>query len=180
MEKAPESSDTMARADRYMFQTYGRFPITLVKGDGCRVWDETGKEYLDFVAGIAVCSLGHSSPVVTQALSEQAKELFMYPICIIQNPRSTCRNCLLKILLRTGCSSVTAEPKPMKRPLKLARRYSLEKSGSDRHVIVSMKNSFHGRTMATLSATGQEKIQKGYDPLLQGFRFVPFNDLKRA
>ncbi|HIJ19768.1 MAG TPA: aminotransferase class III-fold pyridoxal phosphate-dependent enzyme, partial [Deltaproteobacteria bacterium] len=63
--------DTMQRADKYMFQTYGRFPLTLVRGEGCRVWDEEGKEYLDFVAGIAVCALGHSSPVVTRALEEQ-------------------------------------------------------------------------------------------------------------
>ncbi len=178
MKEAPETLDTRALADRYMFQTYGRFPITLVRGKGCRVWDDEGKEYLDFVAGIAVCSLGHSSPVVSRALAEQAEKLVHVSNLYYTEPQTDLARLLVENSFADRVFFCNSGAEANEAAIKLARRYSMEKFGPNRHVIISMRNSFHGRTMATLSATGQEKIQVGYDPLLQGFRFVPFNDLK--
>ncbi|MBW2707907.1 MAG: acetylornithine transaminase [Deltaproteobacteria bacterium] len=177
MKKALEATSTIERADRYMFQTYGRFPITLVKGDGCRVWDDEGKQYLDFVAGIAVCSLGHSSPVVCRALAEQAGKLVHVSNLYYTEPQTDLAQLLVENSFADRVFFCNSGAEANEAAIKLARRYSMEKFGPNRHVIISMRNSFHGRTMATLSATGQEKIQKGYDPLLPGFRFVPFNDL---
>jgi len=169
----------MKRADRYMFQTYGRFPMTLVKGEGCRVWDEDGKEYLDFVGGIAVCALGHSSPVVTRALEEQAKTLVHVSNLYYTKPQTDLAQLLVENSFADRVFFCNSGAEANEAAIKLARRYSKDKFGSNRHVIISMENSFHGRTMATLSATGQAKIQEGYDPLLQGFKFVPFNDIVR-
>ena len=177
MNKAPEATSTMERADKYMFQTYGRFPITLVKGDGCRVWDDEGKEYLDFVAGIAVCSLGHSSPVVCRALEEQARNLVHVSNLYYTEPQTELAELLVLNSFADRVFFCNSGAEANEAAIKLARKHSMEKFGPERHVIISMRNSFHGRTMATLSATGQEKIQVGYDPLLQGFRFVPFNDV---
>ena len=178
MEKVPETSSTISRADQYMFQTYGRFPITLVKGDGCRVWDDEGREYLDFVAGIAVCSLGHSSPLVQRALQEQAGKLVHVSNLYYTEPQTDLAQLLVENSFADRVFFCNSGAESNEAAIKLARKYSMEKFGPDRHVIISMRNSFHGRTMATLSATGQEKIQVGYDPLLQGFRFVPYNDIK--
>ena len=177
MEKNPETATTRARADRYMFQTYGRFPVTLIKGDGCRVWDDEGKEYLDFVAGIAVCSLGHSSPVVCRALKEQCEKLVHVSNLYYTEPQTDLAQMLVEHSFADRVFFCNSGAESNEAAIKLARKYSMEKFGTDRHVIISMDNSFHGRTMATLSATGQSKIQAGYDPLLQGFRFVPFNDV---
>ena len=178
MNEAPEATSTIERADQYMFQTYGRFPITLVKGDGCRVWDDEEKEYLDFVAGIAVCSLGHSSPVVCRALEEQAGKLVHVSNLYYTEPQTELAQLLVLNSFADRVFFCNSGAEANEAAIKLARKYSMEKSGPNRHVIISMRNSFHGRTMATLSATGQEKIRVGYDPLLQGFRFVPFNDIK--
>ncbi|MGA7965866.1 MAG: aspartate aminotransferase family protein, partial [Gammaproteobacteria bacterium] len=171
--------DTMQRADKYMFRTYGRFPLTLIRGEGCRVWDEEGKEYLDFVGGIAVCALGHSSPMVTRALEEQSKTLVHVSNLYYTRPQTDLAQLLVENSFADRVFFCNSGAEANEAAIKLARRYSSEKSGANRHVIISMENSFHGRTMATLSATGQAKIQVGYDPLLQGFKFVPFNDISR-
>jgi predicted acetylornithine/succinylornithine family transaminase len=178
MENTPDAVSTIERADQYMFQTYGRFPITLVKGDGCRLWDDEGREYLDFVAGIAVCSLGHSSPLVQRVLEEQAGKLIHVSNLYYTEPQTDLAQLLVENSFADRVFFCNSGAESNEAAIKLARKYSMEKFGPDRHVIISMRNSFHGRTMATLSATGQEKIQVGYDPLLQGFRFVPFNDMK--
>jgi acetylornithine/N-succinyldiaminopimelate aminotransferase len=171
-----QKSDIQNQADKYMFQTYGRFPVTLVKGDGCRVWDEHGKEYIDFVGGIAVCSLGHSSPVVTKALIEQSKELVHVSNLYYTVPQTRLAKLLVENSFADRVFFCNSGAESNEAAIKLARRYSNEKYGSGRNTIITMTNSFHGRTMATLSATGQDKIKKGYDPLLAGFRFVSFND----
>ncbi len=172
------TSNTIDRADRFMFKTYKRFPITLVKGDGCRVWDENGKEYIDFVGGIAVCALGHSSPIVSKALYEQSKELVHVSNLFYTQPQTELAQILVENSFADRVFFCNSGAEANEAAIKLARRYSKEKFGSGRHSIITMHNSFHGRTMATLSATGQEKIRKGFDPLLQGFRYVPFNDLE--
>ncbi|MBW1775460.1 MAG: aspartate aminotransferase family protein, partial [Deltaproteobacteria bacterium] len=169
--------ETQSLADKYMFQTYARFPITLVRGEGCRVWDEDGKEYLDFVGGIAVCALGHSSPLVTEALEAQSKELVHVSNLYYTKPQIELARLLVENSFADRVFFCNSGAEANEAAIKLARRYSKEKQGEGRHTIISMKGSFHGRTMATLSATGQDKIQIGYDPLLMGFKFVPFNDL---
>jgi len=161
-----------------MFKTYTRYPITLVKGDGCRVWDENGKEYLDFVGGIAVCALGHSSPIVSKALCEQSKKLVHVSNLFYTQPQTELAQILVENSFADRVFFCNSGAEANEAAIKLARHYSKERFGPERHSIITMDNSFHGRTMATLSATGQEKIRKGFDPFLQGFRFVPFNDLE--
>ncbi len=166
-------------ADKYLFETYGKRPLTLVRGRGCRVWDDAGREYLDFVGGIAVCALGHSSPLVTRILAEQSERLvhvsnLYYTIPQVELARLLVENSFADrvFLCNSGAEANEAA-------IKLARRYTYETSGPGRHTILCMEDSFHGRTMGTLSATGQEKVRKGYAPFLEGFRFVPYNDLEK-
>ena len=168
---------TISLADKYMFQTYGRFPITLVRGEGCRVWDEEEKVYFDFVGGIAVCALGHSSPVVSRALEEQSKKLVHVSNLYYTRPQTELAQLLVEHSFGDRVFFCNSGAEANEAAIKLARRYSHEMFGSGRHVIISMIESFHGRTMATLSATGQEKVQAGYNPLVEGFKFVPFNDV---
>ncbi len=169
--------NTMEKADRFMFKTYKRFPITLVKGDGCIVWDEEGKEYLDFIGGIAVCALGHSSPVVSEAIYEQSKKLVHVSNLFYTQPQTDLASILTENSFADRVFFCNSGAEANEAAIKLARRYSREQFGSGRNVIITMDNSFHGRTMATLSATGQERIREGYDPILEGFKYVPFNAL---
>ncbi len=169
--------DTIERADKYMFKTYKRYPVVLVKGKGCKVWDEHGKEYLDFVGGIAVCALGHSSSIVTEALKEQSEKLVHVSNLFYTKPQIELAQFLVEHSFADRVFFCNSGAEANEAAIKLARRYANEKFGGKRNIIISMEGSFHGRTMATLSATGQKKIQNGFDPLLQGFRFVPFNDV---
>lgn len=173
-----QKTDIQNQADKYMFQTYGRFPITLVKGEGCRLWDENGKEYIDFVGGIAVCSLGHSSPLVTNVLSHQSRELVHVSNLYYTVPQVKLAKLLVENSFADRVFFCNSGAESNEAAIKLARRYSSDKYGPERNRIITMKGSFHGRTMATLSATGQDKIKKGFNPLLHGFVFVPFNDLE--
>jgi len=173
-----QNETTMSLADKYMFRTYARFPLTLVRGDGCRVWDEDGKEYLDFVGGIAVCALGHSSPIVSKALEHQSKKLVHVSNLYYTRPQTELAQLLVENSFADRVFFCNSGAEANEAAIKLARRYANEKFGPQRHLIISMEDSFHGRTMATLSATGQKKIKAGYNPLLEGFTFVPFNDLE--
>ena len=176
--KQPASSETTASlADKYLFPTYKRPPFVLVKGEGCRVWDEKGKEYLDFVGGIAVCALGHSSPIVTRALDEQSKTLVHVSNLYYTRPQVELARLLVENSFADRVFFCNSGAEANEAAIKIARRYTREKFGPGKHTILCMQGSFHGRTMATLSATGQFKVQIGYDPLLEGFKFVPFNDL---
>ena len=177
MNSHSQNETTIGAADHYMFQTYGRFPITLVRGDGCHVWDEGGKEYIDFVSGIAVCALGHSSPLVSRALEEQSKKLVHVSNLYYTRPQTDLARLLVENSFADRVFFCNSGAEANEAAIKLARRFSKDKFGTEKFAIISMAGSFHGRTMATLSATGQSKIQTGYDPLLEGFKFVPFNDL---
>jgi acetylornithine aminotransferase len=177
MNKSTQNHDTIELADKYLFPTYKRPPFALIRGEGCRVWDEDGKAYIDFVGGIAVCALGHSSPVVTRALEEQSRTLVHVSNLYYTRPQAELARLLVENSFADRVFFCNSGAEANEAAIKLARRYSREKFGSGRHTIISMTGSFHGRTMATLSATGQAKIQKNYDPLLTGFKFVPFNDL---
>jgi acetylornithine aminotransferase len=172
------TGETKILADKVMFQTYGQRALTLVRGEGCRVWDEGGREYLDFVGGIAVCALGHSAPLVTRVLEEQSKTLVHVSNLYYTRPQVELAMLLVENSFADRVFFCNSGAEANEAAIKLARRYAGETFGPGRHMIISAKGSFHGRTMATLSATGQAKIQKGYNPLLEGFRFVPFNDLE--
>ncbi len=168
----------MALADKFLFPTYKRSRVVLVRGEGCRVWDEEGKEYLDFVGGIAVCALGHSSPIVRRALEDQSGKLVHVSNLYYTKPQVELARLLVENSFADCAFFCNSGAEANEAAIKLARRYSSDKHGPGKHTIVSMKGSFHGRTMATLSATGQAKVQHGYEPLLQGFKFAPFNDLQ--
>ena len=165
--------------DGYVMQTYARFPIALVKGKGVRVWDADGKEYLDFAAGIAVNSLGHCHPAVARAVADQVDTLLHVSNLYHIEPQARLAKALCERSFADRVFFCNSGAEANEAAIKLARRYGSEQARGRNEVITAL-NSFHGRTLATLTATGQEKIRLGYDPLPAGFRQVPFNDLEAA
>ncbi|MGZ9157047.1 MAG: acetylornithine/succinylornithine family transaminase, partial [Candidatus Binatia bacterium] len=162
--------------DKFVAKTYARTPLALVKGRGVKVWDADGKEYLDFLVGIAVNSFGHCHPAIVKAIKQQAQTLMhvsnLYHVqAQSELARELCRNSFADRVFFCNSGAEANEA-----AIKLARRYGLEKLGG-KYEIISTHNSFHGRTLATLTATGQEKVRAGYDPLPAGFRQVPYNKL---
>ena len=164
-------------ADRYLMTNYARAPLCLVRGEGARVWDTDGKEYLDFVGGIAVDALGHSHPKIVGAIREQATAL-LHVSNLYQIPSQIH---LAKLLCEHSfadraffCNSGTEANEAA---IKLARKYATDTGSSDRTDVITMRGAFHGRTMGALSATPNEKYQHGFHPLLPGFKYVPFGDL---
>lgn len=166
----------MALADENIMNTYRRVPIALVKGEGARLWDANGKEYLDFVAGIAVCNLGHSHPKVVKAIKKQAKNLMHVSNLYYTRPQGEVARILTKHSFAEKVFFCNSGAEANEAAIKLARKYAHENLGEDKFELITMKDSFHGRTMATITATGQEKFQFGFTPLLDGFKYVPFND----
>jgi acetylornithine aminotransferase len=171
------SQQWIEKSDRYIMRTYGRYPIVPVRGEGCRLWDADGKEYLDFLGGVAVNNLGHCHPKVVAALQKQAAELIhcsnYYQIPQqIELAELLCNHSFADkaFFCNSGAEANEAA-------IKLARKYSRDKFGPERYEIITAADSFHGRTMATVSATGQEKVQRFFDPLLHGFKHVPFDDV---
>ncbi len=162
--------------------TYGRFPLVPVRGFGCRLWDDAGKSYLDFCMGIAVCSLGHCHPKLVAAIRHQAGEL-MHVSNLYQHPLQAelAEEINLHHVRLPGkvfFSNSGAEANDGL--IKAARRFGLkcpQPDGSQRYEVLTFLQSFHGRTLGAMAATGQAKIQEGFDPLLPGFRHLPFNDI---
>ncbi|HZD41963.1 MAG TPA: aspartate aminotransferase family protein [Terriglobales bacterium] len=174
-----KNRDIAKLTDKYVAQTYARYPIALVRGKGVRVWDADGKEYLDFLAGIAVNSLGHCHPAVVRAIQQQSRKLLhvsnLYHILPQSElARELCRHSFADRVFFCNSGAEANEA-----AIKLARRYGAAHRGG-RYEVLSTHNSFHGRTLATLTATGQEKVRAGYDPLPSGFRQIPFDDLQAA
>ena len=163
---------------QYVMNTYGRLPLALMKGQGARVWDADGNEYLDFVAGIAVNALGHNHPALTKAISEQAAELLHVSNLYWIEPQVK----LAKLLVENSCCDkvffANSGAEANEGAIKLARKYAKEHYGEDKFEIITMNKSFHGRTLATLAATGQSKFHQDFKPLPAGFKYVPFNDFK--
>jgi len=172
------SSEIIKKADRNIAGTYQRFPIVIEKGKGCRLWDTEGRSYVDFVAGIAVCNLGHAHPAVAKALSAQADILFHVSNLYYTLPQIELASWLVENSFADRVFFCNSGAEANEAAIKLARKYFSEKEDNGRYRIIAMEKSFHGRTMATLSATGQEKIKKGFEPVLDGFDFVEFNDAK--
>ena len=166
------------QADKVIAATYARHPIVLVRGDGNVVWDSDGHRYIDFVAGIAVCNLGHSHPRVSRALAAQADTLVHVSNLFYSEPQIELAAWLVDHSFADRVFFCNSGAEANEAAIKLARKYFSDRGETDRYRIISMERSFHGRTMATLSATGQDKIKKGFDPVLCGFDYVPFNDLE--
>ena len=159
-----------------LMNTYSRLPVTFARGEGVWLWDDQGNKYLDALAGIAVCGIGHSHPKLVKAISEQAGTLIhtsnLYHID--KQDKLAKKLAILSGLNKSFFCNSGAEANEA--AIKLARLYGHNK-GIDQPTIIVMENSFHGRTMATLTASGNRKVQAGFEPLLTGFARVPFNDL---
>ena len=167
---------------QHVLPTYGRFPLVPVRGAGSRLWDETGRSFIDFCMGIAVCSLGHCHPTLVKAIRDQASEL-MHVSNMYQNPLQAelaqeINEHHVKLGGKIFFSNSGAEANDGL--IKSARKFGHARhqaDGSPRYEVLTFTQSFHGRTLGAMSATGQAKIQEGFDPLLPGFRHLPFNDL---
>jgi len=158
--------------------TYSRFPVTLVKGKGSYVWDDQGSQFLDFTSGIATCNLGHVPDPVKEKLEEQLQNLWHCSnLYNIPNQQQ-----LAALLTANSCGDqvffCNSGAEANEAAIKLARRYANNVKGSSSSEVVTFQQSFHGRTLATLTATGQEKIQHGFAPLMPGFSYLPFNDVE--
>ena len=169
--------DSIKKTDDFVFQTYLRQGSAFVKGEGIFLWDEDGKKYKDFPSGIAVSSLGHCHPDITQAIADQAAKLVHVSNLFYTEPQADlalklCENSFADRVFFANSGAEANEA-----AIKLARRYFQKKGETGRFKIITMEQSFHGRTMAALSATGQDKIKEGFYPLLEGFCHVPFNDI---
>ncbi|MGP8153743.1 MAG: acetylornithine transaminase [Smithella sp.] len=170
--------EIMALSDENIMNTYKRFPIVLTKGSGAKVWDINGRQYLDFAAGIAVCNLGHSHPQIIAAVSKQLEKLTHVSNLYYTEPQTLLAKLLVDNSFADKVFFCNSGAEANEAAIKLARKYAHENMGPDKFELITMKESFHGRTMATITATGQEKFQFGFTPLLEGFTYVSFNDLK--
>ncbi|MGB4717472.1 MAG: acetylornithine transaminase [Bacillota bacterium] len=172
-----DTGEIVAMTDKYVMNTYSRIPIAPLKGVGARLTDAAGNEYLDFVAGIAVNSTGHCHPKVVEAICRQASELLH--VSNLYHIRAQAE--LARVLVEnSGLDKVffcNSGAEANEAAIKLARRYSRVAGRADAYEIITAVGSFHGRTMGALSATGQTKYHEGFEPLVPGFSYVPFNDL---
>jgi acetylornithine/N-succinyldiaminopimelate aminotransferase len=174
---SPAENPIIAAADGALAATYKRFPIVLVEGSGASVWDSDGRRYTDFVAGIAVCNLGHAHPAVAEALCRQAKRLLHVSNLFYTVPQTELAAWLTAHSFADRVFFCNSGAEANEAALKLVRKYFNDRGETGRRRVVAMERSFHGRTFATLSATGQEKVRQGFEPVLAGFEFVPFNDI---
>ncbi len=168
---------SVEKSQKYILQTYGRFPLTVARGKGTRVWDDAGREYLDFCAGIATCSLGHCHPALTAAIARQCN-LLMHCSNLYHIPGQADLAELIveKILARPGkVFFANSGAEANDGLIKLARRFG---QATGRYEIITFHQSFHGRTIGSMSATAQAKIREGFDPLLPGFRYLEANHLE--
>ncbi|MGB4670507.1 MAG: acetylornithine transaminase [Bacillota bacterium] len=172
-----DTGEIVAMTDKYVMNTYSRIPIAPLKGVGARLTDAAGNEYLDFVAGIAVNSTGHCHPKVVEAICRQASELLH--VSNLYHIRAQAE--LARVLVEnSGLDKVffcNSGAEANEAAIKLARRYSRVAGRADAYEIITAVGSFHGRTMGALAATGQTKYHEGFEPLVPGFSYVPFNDL---
>jgi acetylornithine/N-succinyldiaminopimelate aminotransferase len=163
---------------KYLMDTYNRYPIMLVRGEGTRVWDSEGNAYLDFVAGIAVNSLGHCHPALVEAIKKQAETLIHCSNLYWNEKQIELARMISENSFGGKVFFANSGAEANEGAIKLARKYASLKYGGKRYKIITAKNSFHGRTFGALTATGQEKYHKGFGPLLAGFKYVPLNDIE--
>ncbi|MGV0025143.1 acetylornithine/succinylornithine family transaminase [Phormidesmis priestleyi] len=174
---AASSPFSPAEFDEYVMSTYGRFSLTLERGAGCRVWDDQGREYLDFVAGIATCTLGHAHPAMVAAVTQQIQTLH-HVSNLYYVPQ---QGALAKWLVEHSCADraffCNSGAEANEGAIKLARKYAHTVLNIENPIILTAHASFHGRTLATITATGQPKYQQNFSPLVPGFQYVPYNDI---
>src|ERR1700693_813835 len=159
---------------QHVVPSYGRFDLVLSHGSGSYVFDLTGKRYLDLGGGIAVTSLGHSHPAITEALVEQSRRLIHVSNFYYHEPQGRLAQALVRLLGPGKCFFGNSGVEANEGLFKLARKFGHDEG---RFEIITTINSFHGRTLAAIAATGQEKVKKGFEPAVPGFRHVPYNDL---
>jgi acetylornithine aminotransferase len=174
MSSSPFAAESFNQA---VMSTYSRFSLALDRGAGCRVWDTQGREYLDFVAGIATCTLGHAHPVMVEAVTRQIQKLH-HVSNLYYIPE---QGQLAQWIVEHSCADrvffCNSGAEANEAAIKLARKYAHTVLDIDKPIILTANASFHGRTLATVTATGQPKYQKYFDPLVPGFEYVPYNDI---
>jgi len=168
----------MKKAGQFLTPNYRRQPIALVAGKGMKVWDSEGNSYLDFVAGIAVVNLGHSHPRIAGALCRQAKTILHASNLYHILPQTRLAELLVKNSALDRAFFCNSGTEAVEAALKLARKYGKEVSGRG-YEIIAAQNSFHGRSFGGLSATGQDRFKKGFEPMLPGFKFVEFGNIRQ-
>ncbi len=166
-----------AQYDAHILPTYARYAVDFVRGEGSRLYDAQGREYIDFGSGIGVCSLGHAHPAWTGAVAAQAGTLGHVSNLYYSRPAGALAEKLCKLSGMAGAFFANSGAEANEGAIKLARKYSRDKYGEGRSTVVTLQNSFHGRTVTTLSATGQEVFHRHFHPFTEGFRHVPANDL---
>src|SRR5665213_888319 len=165
------------RFQKNVIPTYARFEIALERGEGSRLWDVNGKRYLDFGGGIAVCALGHANPEITEALIDQSRKLVHISNLYYQEPQGRLAEKLVQLIGPGKIFFGNSGGEANEGLFKLARKFGHDEG---RFEILTATNSFHGRTLAGIAATGQDKVKKGFEPMMPGFRHIPFNDLQAA
>ena len=164
------------REQRLLCRTYGRYPLAVTRASGCTLYDPDGREYLDLLAGIAVCNLGHSHPELLVAMREQAERLIHVSNLFYQEEQLILAEKLLATCDLDKAFFCNSGAEANEAAIKLARRYMRKVKGREAYEVISLAGSFHGRTLATLTATGQDKVKDGFAPLPEGFQTVPFGD----
>ncbi len=165
-------------SQKYIFNTYSRLPIVIVRGEGVRLWDKEGKEYIDFIGGRGTANLGHCHPEVVKAVKEGIERLIHVTNDFYIEPQIVLARMLVENSFADKVFFANSGAEAVEAAIKLARKYSKERFGPERYEIITMYNSFHGRTMGALSATAQTRFHKGFEPILNGFKYVPFNDIE--
>ncbi len=162
--------------NQYLCQTYARYPVAFVRGEGCKLWDAEGKEYLDLFSSLAVMNLGQCHPAVVKAVQEQVATLTHISNLHHTVPQARLAELLCKNSFGDKVFFCNSGAEANEASIKLARKYGVDKRDG-RYEILTVLGSFHGRTMATIAATGQEKVRQGFGPVLEGFRYVAYDDL---
>lgn len=171
-----EIKKLLEESSHYLMNTYNRFPVVMRKGRGLKVWSVDGKEYLDFVGGVAVNCLGHCHPKVVIAIQKQAQRLIHVSNYYHIEPQIKLAKLLVENSFADKVFFCNSGAEAIEAAIKLTRKYFKENTGQNKFEIITAINSFHGRTLAALSATGQDKLKEGFDPLMPGFKHVEFND----
>ena len=171
------TTDIKSMATEYIINTYGDRSLAFVKGEGPYLWDAEGKKYLDFLGGLAVNGLGHAHPKVVAAIREQAGNILHTSNLYYIQPQAELAKLLIDNSDMDQCFFCNSGAEANEAAIKLARKYTKDKGRTDAYEIITMDNSFHGRTMATITATAQTKYHVGFEPMLEGFTYIPFDDL---
>lgn len=170
------NAEIIAKGQKYCLNVFNRLPIAMVRGEGSYIFDADGNKYLDFVSGIAVNALGHAHPYVAAELAEQAAQLIHSSNLYWIEPQVRLAEVLVENSAFDKVFFGNSGAEANEGALKLARKYAIYKGHPERQQVITMQSSFHGRTLATLTATGQDKMHQGFEPLAAGFTYVPFND----